>query len=106
MAAQPAPAATAQDRRTAQNKPAADVAGCARSRWVLADDGIIDPIAVEIAARGIRAVALTAAERQAAAARILARGGTPYRVSKRPRMSGTTAAKLAGLCRQEQAAAS
>jgi hypothetical protein len=39
----------------------------------LPDDGIIDPIAVEIAARGIRSVALTRAERQAAAAAILAR---------------------------------
>lgn len=47
-------------------------------RFMLADDGIIDPIAVEIAARGIRPVALTHAERQLAAARILARGGTLY----------------------------
>ena len=47
-------------------------------RFVLADDGIIDPVAVEIAARGTRPVALTHTERQLAAAAILARGGTPY----------------------------
>jgi hypothetical protein len=54
----------------------------ARHSLVLADDGIVDPIAVEIAARGTRTVALTPAERQLAAARILARGGTPYLISK------------------------
>ena len=48
-----------------------------RRRLALADDGIIDPVAVEIAARGIRPVALTRAERQLAAVRILARSGTP-----------------------------
>ncbi len=61
----------------------------------LPDDGIIDPIAVEIAARGSRPVALTPAERQVAAARILARGGTPYLISKRLHISGTTALTLA-----------
>jgi hypothetical protein len=45
-------------------------------RWVLPDDGIIDPIAVEIAAGGQRPVRLTRAERRATAARILAKGGT------------------------------
>jgi hypothetical protein len=39
----------------------------ARRRLVLADDGIIDLIAVEIAAHGIRTVALARAERQLAA---------------------------------------
>jgi hypothetical protein len=62
---------------------------------VLTDDGIIDPVAVEIAARGIRAVALTRAERQLAAVGILARGGTPYMVAKRLHASGTTALTLA-----------
>ena len=47
----------------------------ARRRLVLADDGIIDPIAVELAARGARPVALTRAERHPAAT-ILARGST------------------------------
>jgi hypothetical protein len=40
----------------------------ARRRLVLADDGIIDPIAVKMAARGARTVALTRAERQLAVA--------------------------------------
>ena len=70
----------------------------AQRRLVLADDGIIDPIAVEIAARGTRPVALTRAERQLAAAAILARGGTPYLISKRLRVSGSTALTLAARC--------
>jgi hypothetical protein len=69
-----------------------------RRRFVLADDGIIDPIAVDIAARGARTVALTRAERQLAATRILARGGTPYLISKRLHVSGTTALTLAARC--------
>jgi len=60
----------------------------AQHSLVLADDGIVDPIAVEIAARGTRTVALTPAERQLAAARILARGGTPYLISKRLHVNG------------------
>jgi hypothetical protein len=70
-------------------------ARCARRRLALADDGIIDLIAVDIAARGKRTVALTRAERQLAAAAILTRGGTPYLVSKRLHVSGTTARTLA-----------
>ena len=70
----------------------------ARRRLVLSDDGIIDPIAVEIATRGTRTVALTPAERQLAAARILARGGTPYLISKQLNVSGTTALTLAARC--------
>jgi hypothetical protein len=54
-----------------------------RSPWVLPEDGIIDPIAVELAATGTRRVALTPGERLAAAARILATGGTPYVISRR-----------------------
>jgi hypothetical protein len=70
----------------------------ARRSLVLDDDGIIDPIAVEIAARGARPVALTPAERQLAAARILACGGTPYLISERLQVSGTTALMLAARC--------
>ena len=70
----------------------------ARNRLVLADDGIIDPVAVEIAARGIRLVALTRAERQLAAARILAWGGTACLISRRLHVSGTTALVLAARC--------
>jgi hypothetical protein len=69
-----------------------------RRRLALADDGIIDLIAVDIAARGARTVALTRAERQLAAACILARGGTPCLISKRLRVSGTTALTLAAQC--------
>jgi hypothetical protein len=69
------------------------------------DDGIIDPVAVEIVARGIRPVARTAAERQLAAARILAHGGTPTHVSTRLHVSGTTALVLATRCLRQQAAA-
>jgi DNA-binding NarL/FixJ family response regulator len=64
-------------------------------RLALADDGIIDPVAVEIAAHGTRAVALTRTERQLAAAVILARGGTAYLIATRLHVSGSTARKLA-----------
>jgi hypothetical protein len=70
-------------------------ARCIRYGWVLPDDGIVDPIAVEIASSGIRRVALTRTERQLAAGRILASGGTPYVISKRLRVSGRTALALA-----------
>ncbi|HEY3033070.1 MAG TPA: hypothetical protein VGJ54_00220, partial [Streptosporangiaceae bacterium] len=56
-------------------------------RLALADDDIIDLIAVGIAAHGARTVALTPAEWQLAAAR----GGTPYLISKRLHINGTTA---------------
>jgi len=69
-----------------------------RRRLALADDGIIDPVAVELAARGIRPVALTRAERQLAALRILACGGTPYVIATRLHVSGTTACTLAARC--------
>jgi hypothetical protein len=70
----------------------------ARRRLALADDGIIDLVAVEIAARGARPVALTRAERYLAAAGILAWGGTPYVIATRLHVSGTTALKLAAQC--------
>ena len=69
-----------------------------RHRLVLSDDDIIDPIAVEIAACGARTVTLTRTERQLAAARILARGGTLCVISKRLHVSGTTAVLLAARC--------
>jgi DNA-binding CsgD family transcriptional regulator len=73
-------------------------ARAARRRLVLADDGIIDPIAVNLAARGARPVALTRAERQLAAAAILAYGGTTYHIAQRLHVSGTTALTLAARC--------
>jgi hypothetical protein len=75
------------------------------ARFTLPDDGIIDLIAVEIAASGNRPVALTPPERQLAAARILARGGTPALVSKRLHVNGTTALTLAARYRHNEAAA-
>ena len=75
------------------------IAPAARRRLALADDGIIDPIAVELAARGTRPVALTRSERQLAAAAILARGGTPNLIAKRLHVSEATALTLAARCR-------
>jgi hypothetical protein len=72
--------------------------------WLLPDDGIIDPVAVEIAANGTRRVRLTAPERRAAAALILARGGTAYEVAWRLCMSGHTAKELAANVRADAAA--
>jgi hypothetical protein len=69
-----------------------------RRRRALLGDGIIDPIAVEVAARGVRTVALTRADQQLAAARILARGGTLCVISRRLHVSGTTAVLLAARC--------
>lgn len=67
----------------------------------LPDDGIIDLIAVEIAARGTRPVALTPSERLLAAARILARGGTPSLVSQRLHTNGTVARTLTARCKDQ-----
>ena len=75
----------------------------ARPTHVLPDDGIIDLVAVQIAASGIRPVALTRPERQLAAAAILARGGTPCQVSKLLHVSGTTALALAARTQPAQA---
>ncbi len=46
----------------------------------------------------MRPVALTRTERQLAAARILARGGTPDLISKRLHVSGSTAHALVAQC--------
>ena len=66
-----------------------------RSPWVLPEDGIIDPLAVELAATGARRVALTPDERLAAAALILATGGTPYVISRRLGCNSRTGHALA-----------
>jgi hypothetical protein len=65
------------------------------ARWVLPKDGIVDEVAVAIAAAGTRPVALTRTERWLAAGRILAAGGTPFLISKRLRVSGRTALAMA-----------
>lgn len=59
------------------------------SDLLLPDDGIIDLVAVDIAARGQRIVRLTARERRLAADRILAAGGDLRTVAER-----------LGVCRQ------
>jgi len=70
--------------------------GRPRSKWLLPDDGIIDHLAVEIAASGARPVALTLPERRLAAAAILARrGGTPWVICQRLRMNYAAAVALA-----------
>jgi hypothetical protein len=66
-----------------------------RPRWVLPDDGIIDDLAIEIAASGRRPVPLTVPERRLAAAVILAAGGTPYLISRRLHLNSQNARTLA-----------
>lgn len=70
-----------------------------RGRWLLPDDGIIDVLAVRIAASGTRPVALTWPERQIAAAVILAAGGGTCQVARRLRVSYRTAQRLADAAR-------
>ncbi len=72
--------------------PAAAAGG--RAVWTLPEDGIIDPVAIEIAATGARPVQLTPAERRLAAARILARGGGASLIAKRLHVSGSTARRF------------
>jgi hypothetical protein len=64
------------------------------SPWILPDDGIIDPLAVELTALGIRRVPLTLAERRAAAQAIVARGEGVNQVARRLHVSGSTAHAL------------
>jgi DNA-binding CsgD family transcriptional regulator len=66
-----------------------------RMAWLLPEDGIVDPLAIDLAVRGVRPVALTATERRIAAALILAAGGTPNAIAKRLRMAHSTARALA-----------
>lgn len=61
----------------------------------LADDGIVDPIAVEIAAKGTRPVQLTETERLLAAALLLESGASLSLVAYRLRMGFDTARRLA-----------
>jgi hypothetical protein len=67
--------------------------------WLLPDDGIIDQVAVEIAARGERRVRLTAPERRAAAEVIVARGGTVSDIAERLCMTDRAARALAYMIR-------
>ena len=67
----------------------------APSEWALPEDGIVDPIAVEIAATGTRRVALTPTERLLAAARILAAGHSVTEMARRLHIGGEVARSLA-----------
>ena len=69
------------------------------AHWLLPDDGIIDPVAVEITAAGTRRVRLTVPERRATAALILARGGGVNDIAARLHISGGAAAALAASIR-------
>lgn len=69
--------------------------------WRLPEDGIVDEIAVEIAARGERRVALTDTERRAAAALIVARGGHSGDIARRLFIDSSTATRLLHLVRSE-----
>jgi hypothetical protein len=60
--------------------------------WVIPEDGIVDELAVELAASGERCVRLTHKERRLATARILAHGGTPSLVYERLGLTSLSAA--------------
>lgn len=62
---------------------------------VLPDDGIVDLVAVELAATGERRVRLTKAERELTAQNILAQGGRASRIARPLHVSGTIARALA-----------
>lgn len=73
---------------------------------LLPEDGIIDYLAVEIAASGTRVVALTRTERLLATGRILAVDGTCYDIAKRLGISTRAARVLAAqsACPAEESA--
>ena len=62
--------------------------------WLLPEDGIIDPVAVAVAARGQRRVALTGRERLLAAAAILAAGRGAATIAARLHVSYRTADRI------------
>jgi hypothetical protein len=61
--------------------------------WVIPEDGIVDELAVELAASGERRVRLTHMERRLATARILTHGGTPSLVYERLGLTSMSAAR-------------
>ena len=61
--------------------------------WLIPEDGVVDELAVELAASGERRVRLTHHERRLATARILAHGGTPSLVYERLGLTSMSAAK-------------
>ena len=89
---------------SASNLPAApaEKGRGAPSPWVLPEDGIVDPIAVQIAAAGERRVALTHAERLLAAAKILAAGHHLTEMAGRLHVSSDAARAAEARSRQLQ----
>lgn len=76
-----------------------------RGPWLIDDDGIIDPISIDLTATGNRRVRLTPTERRLAAAVILARGGTVHDVARRLHIGHDKARRLCvDLTRGEAAA--
>lgn len=69
---------------------------------LIPDDGIVDDVAIELAVRGRRPVALTRLERSVAAALILATGGSTGDLCQRLRVSKPTACRLARQARRLQ----
>jgi hypothetical protein len=65
-----------------------------RGRWQLAESTVVDAVAIDTAARGLRPVALTPTEQRLAAASILAAGGNTVTISARLRVSPATARVL------------
>ncbi|MFB9830939.1 hypothetical protein [Actinoallomurus acaciae] len=76
-----------------------------RTVWLLPEDGVIDPVAIELAATGERSVALTESERRIAASLILTAGGTPNLIAKRLHMAHTNARALADEITADRSAA-
>lgn len=66
-------------------------------RWLLPDDGIIDELAVRIAASGARRVALTMPEREAAAALMITRGADTAELAANLGTTTIEAARLVAL---------
>jgi hypothetical protein len=80
------------------NDPVLSVSACRRgrcSRWLLREDGVVDEIAVEVAAAGTRPVRLTPTERRLAAALILCRGGSVTDIANRLHITWRLARALA-----------
>jgi hypothetical protein len=65
------------------------------NRWTRREDHIIDWVAIEIAAEGLRPVALTPTERRKAAWLMLSRGASHQLIARRLHISGKNAARMA-----------
>lgn len=66
-----------------------------RDRWLIPEDGIIDPVAIAVATAGTRLVRLTPAERELAVHRIIANGGAVAELAAHLGISLVNAVRLA-----------